>query len=155
MDAPEKAAVLPPAAVEMSVSAVWAHLGVLREMAGENADATACVTASDAPAAVRLSVWPKGIGKGDERAFWAPSWPEAIDAAYAWAVWLTVDARRDAVRRMALDIIDLTEIMGACHATQLRHRGSWNAQLVREACDLASKMAGNAPFLVVRDLVEA
>jgi hypothetical protein len=135
---------------EMSVSAVWGHLDVLRDMLGAKADVSASIWASPRNRnEVHVLLYPEGMtGNGGHHFIVAPCWSEALKRAYAWARPRRTILREAAIRRMALDIIDLTDAEGSCSAEALRRRGSFVAELVEAACQRANEISGNAPFVV-------
>ncbi|WP_424140271.1 hypothetical protein [Roseomonas chloroacetimidivorans] len=142
---------LPKVQDAMSAHAIWGHLGELRSLIGIQCDATASVSAnsysSSEPA--HISIYPLGVcGHGDDQFFKAETWPEAFKAAYEWASTRKPIERERAIRRMALDIIDITDAEGSCSAYALRRRGSYVEELVEAACQRAGEMSGNAPFSV-------
>ncbi|MFH5924578.1 hypothetical protein [Roseomonas xinghualingensis] len=145
---PTTAAVLPPQDA-MSVSALWQHLEVLRGMFGSDAETSAHIGAnrfSDGQASV--TIYPQGVGRSTAKSFRAPTWPAALSFAYSWAQTRGPVEREAAIRRLALDIIDITDAEGACSVSALKRRGSYVAELVDVACQRATEIAGNAPFSV-------
>jgi hypothetical protein len=144
------AADLPPAEEAMSVQAVWGHLDVLRGMLGPKADVSANIfSGSRDRAVVRVGLYPLGLtGNGNDKHIVAPSWPGLLNEAYAWARTRGPLMREAAIRRMALDIIDITDAKGGCSAQALRRRGSFVPELVELACQRAAEMSAGAPFTV-------
>jgi hypothetical protein len=143
-------AALPPPRDEMSVSAVWGHLEVLRGMLGPKADVSASIwTGSRTDCAMSIGLYPEGLtGKGDRKSIAALSWPQGLSDAYAWARTRGPIMREAAIRRMALDIIDVTDAEGGCSAQALQRRGSFVPELVELACQRAAEMSAGAPFTV-------
>jgi hypothetical protein len=135
---------------KMSVPAVWGHLDVLRGLLGPKAEVSASIwTGSHTDCGVSIGLYPEGLtGKGDLKSIAALSWPQGLNDAYAWARARGPTMREAAIRRMALDIIDITDAEGGCSAQALQRRGSFISELVELACQRAAEMSAGAPFTV-------
>lgn len=136
----------------MSAADLAVHVKALRREMGGKADVYLHAGGDGEP--VSLAIYPQGLVGGGDRGehFHATTWPVAFAAASEWVRVQRVVVRERRIREMALAIIDLTDTDGACTEASLRRRG-FPADEVRDlsaaACERASEMAGNAPFVVV------
>jgi len=79
------------------------------------------------------------------------TWPEVISKARAWIATHATVHRDSRIRAMALAIIDLTDQHGRCDRAMLMRRSFSGAEvddLKDAACQRASEMSANAPFVV-------
>jgi hypothetical protein len=102
---------------------------------------------------ISLSVSPFDVlSDQDRQNFTGSSWAEIFGKADAWLATYGTVRREGTIRKMALDIIDLTDMEGSCTEQALMRRGhSWGdvKSLSEAACQRASEMSGNAPFVVL------
>lgn len=101
--------------------------------------------------AAHVAAYQYGIGHGEPVYHRGSGFPEAIEKAAAWAANYQTVTRDTAIRKLALDIIDLTDRHGNCTRAMLRGRGH-DAITLDTLTDLArqraGEMAGNAPYSV-------
>jgi hypothetical protein len=84
--------------------------------------------------------------------FSAPTFGAVLDAAEKFAANFAPLRKEKAVRKLALDIIDLTDQHGSCTVAMLRGRQHSQVDIDAykdAACVRAGELAGNAPFAVV------
>lgn len=98
-------------------------------------------------------VYPEGVtGTSKCETFSAPTLADALTAAEAWAATyepIRIDA---IIRKLALDILDLTDQHGSVTVAMLRGRGHSGDDISAHkdaACIRAGEMGGNAPFEVL------
>lgn len=145
---------LPALAEAMTGRDLRAHVKAIRDVIGMEAYVSANVSVRDhwvEPCI--LSVYPNGICGGVEPTYFrAPTWPEAITAAMAFATSYAPRQRETTIRKMALVIIDIADEHVTVTAALLRGRGFSADDIAAHheaACARASEMCGNAPFVVV------
>jgi hypothetical protein len=144
---------LPALDERMSAADLALHVTALRREMGGKAEVYLHTWDESEP--VRLAVYPNGICSRDVEHFRGLMWPAAFAAAFEWARTQRVVIRERRIRQMALAIIDLTDTDGACTKHGLRRREFTDDEirdLSAAACERASEMAGNAPFVVEGDL---
>jgi hypothetical protein len=82
----------------------------------------------------------------------ADTWPEAFSRAREWATTHRAVHRNSIVRKMALAIIGITDEHGRCTEARLRGADFSREDIIEfheSACERATEMAGNAPFVVL------
>lgn len=99
---------------------------------------------------VSLGVYPSGIvGRGDYQYFYGATFASVIAQGEVYARSQNWNAA--IIRKMALAIIDITDRLGGCSDTTLRNESFTADDILTfhvEACEAASRMAGNAPYTV-------
>lgn len=141
----------------MTAADVQAALARIAATLGGGAHVSIVLTAEVGGSLTRpywnLSANPHGIcSRRDERIFKGATWPEVFEAAEEWAATYAPKRDEALIRRLALDIIDLTDEHGRCTEALLCGRGHSRADIAAHheaACQRASAMSGNAPFSVV------
>lgn len=89
--------------------------------------------------------------KGDYIIVYADDWTGAMDQLRAKWAEISADVHRQAIRKMALEIIRITADIGSCHDAALRDAGFSNDEIERyggDACDDANRIASNGPFSI-------
>lgn len=125
---------------------------------GPKAHVSADVTASRHgwSEAVTVAAYPDDIGASSTaKHFNADTFEAALAAAEAWAATYAPIRREAAIRKLALDLIDLTDQHGNCTVAMLRGRGHGQDDIdtYRDAaCARAGEMSGNAPFAIMEDV---
>ncbi len=144
-------ALLPPLTDAMTARDLWQHEKALRSALGACGD-TIVYTRENG---VHITLYPVGLlsstpGYRAERVA-APAWPEAFTAARAWLATHATVHRDNRIRAMALAIIDFVDQHGRCDRAMLTRRDFSAAEvddLKDAACQRASEMSANAPFVV-------
>ena len=135
---------------DLTLSAINARLRTIAAMVGPKATGLVMFHARG-DHAVNIDPCGDVLAKG-QKWFHGSDIPALLDQAEAWASTQGTIQRDAAIRRMALDLIDLKDQHGAVTARLLRTR-KWSdgeiADLHEAACERAGEMAQGAPFAVV------
>lgn len=108
----------------------------------------------------RVTVYPFGIvgPSGSSKSFQGASFAEALGEAEKYAAGARDELQIAVIRRMALAVIDITDRLGGCSDSNLRTGGFTPDEITSyhiEACDAASRMSGNSPFVVMMSVSAA
>lgn len=99
-----------------------------------------------------IGIYPSGIGTYRHEWIYGATWHEVLAGAREWATNHKQVNRNSIVRRMALAVIEITDEHGRCDAARLKAK-DFGADEIKEfheaACQRASEMCANAPFVVV------
>ena len=99
-----------------------------------------------------LSIYPNGYRDAScTKSFFGPDWASVLPVALEYASSISVVTRENDIRKLALDIIDLTDQHGNCTRALLRARSHTSEHLddyLELACARATEMAGNSPYTV-------
>ena len=149
---------LPPLTDSMTAADLVTRAIALRQSVGPKAEiylsTSAGICAPDAARCVFMSIRPTGEYGSDALyfTFQAATWPDAFAQAETWARNWKVTSRENAIRSMALAIIEITDRDGKCTEQALIGRKLTREQVLEfheAACVRAGEMADNAPFRVV------
>ncbi|CAB4126998.1 hypothetical protein UFOVP78_36 [uncultured Caudovirales phage] len=141
---------LPPLAEAMTPAAIKAHLADMARRLGP--DGYVSFSVGNVYETPYLMMYPDGIGRSGT--------PKSINdfdlicllrAGHDYATSYGAIGRDKAIRKLALDVIDLTDQHGICTRAMLRGRGHGETALAHyldAACERAGEMAAGAPFVV-------
>ena len=143
---------LPALRDAMTAADIVAHERNLTRLVAPNGHASiVAMPWGEKPAYVSIS--PHGVCESEgKQTFEAATWPDAINAAYAWLANRPMVARAERVRKMALAIIDIKDQDGSVKEWRLRARDFTAAEIAdlgAEACARAGELCLGAPFEIV------
>jgi hypothetical protein len=101
---------------------------------------------------VTVMCFPGGSGNPPYHFIHAGGFPDAFAQAREWAAANGIVYRNGLIHQMAMAIIEITDEYGHCSGARLCHKGFVAAEVIDfhlQACERASKMAGNKPFTVL------
>lgn len=105
-----------------------------------------------------LAVYPDDLLNSRTAKTFYGTFPEMIAAAEEFIAGYAPAREAETVRRMALAIIDITDRLGGCSDTNLKADNFSLTEIGNlhvRACEAASRMSGNAPFVVTMSVARA
>lgn len=135
----------------MTAAEIQARCKGIATLIGAGGDATMMIHAHWRVAEAASVMVTYGAGSGEYEFFRAPTAAEALGQAEAFASTQAPLRAERAIRKLALDIIDLTDQHGECTVAMLRGRRHDQSDIdafTDAACIRAGEMSGNAPFEV-------
>jgi hypothetical protein len=138
----------------MTPKEVQDALRALSDEIGPHAYVNAYIAGEDRGDPIYLAVYPNGITKSDLYfAAQGDDWVTVIAAARAQWAEHKDEHRKQAVTKMALEIIRITHAFGSCTEAQLRGDVFTAADIAAYGADAvseANKMADNGPFSIAK-----